>query len=517
MTYDPTYLARQEAARQLQERVALQYRLAERISSASYIEYLKHVVIDSAPEPRKFVEKAEDWQWDQAYTVAGPLEVVCGVKKKYDGPRMLWRTLPRGHDKTSSTGRALNWCLAFTKRYFSAVVAAADREQAGYLTEFMRQEADLNPWFKNRLQFKTNTVVGYNGANLKVLAADAFGTFGQKPDITICDELSHWQSEGLWEALYTGLGKRAGRGVLLILSNAGVIGSWQWKVREEARRSYEMFRRTGRPGLWHFFEAPGPMASWMKGTELFREQERTLPPNVFKRLFLNKWLDPADDCGFVTRGEAQACADKGRELGLAMRDKGEPDVEYVASIDYGPKKDRTVCTVGHREGETLPIDRMEVWQGKDFPDGRVPVAKVEEWIETTAKNFPKVTFLCDPYQLEGTIQRYSSVYPMERFEPRGGKANYEMAQILRLLLCERRIFWYPGCGSVLVKHPGGALQEHTLVDELAELITKQMSYGYRLDHMSNKHDDRAVGIGMLAWRLIGSERRRQFRFSEHYL
>lgn len=488
----------------LREKVKAQYAMADRMSSLSYENYLKYVVINSAPDPQLFKERAEAWQWDQARTIGPAIESITRIRKGYRGKRAFFRTMPRGHDKSSSIGRLMNWALGYTTKYFSAVVAAADREQAGLLLEFMNIEAELNPWLKKRLDFRQNRVVGRYGSNLKVLAADAYGSFGLNNDIIICDELTHWANEKLWNTLISGSGKRPGM-VTIIITNAGMKGSWQWTVRERARTS----------PTWQLYEAPGPMASWMN-TEEARENLKMLPPSEYRRCIRNEWLDPAEDCGYVSRVEAEYCELLGRDMGLFRTERGIDGREYFAGVDYGPKKDRTVLTLGHRVNNTFVVDQMSVLEGKDFPDKRVPVTLVEEWIDKNRKVYPNCVFVVDPYQMEGTIQALQGVANIERFEPRAGKANYELAQILRSAIVNGRLGWYTGCGEIFAPDDLGIIRLHTLVDEFADLIIKPTAAGYRLDHLPGKHDDRVVSLGMAVWRALSKERRRNLPLSEKY-
>jgi len=469
-------------------------------------------VIDSRPDAKKYVELAEPWQWMLMDMVTPAIESVSGIPaaRNYKGPRNFWLTLPRGHDKTSSIGRLMSWLLAFSPRTISAVCAAADRDQASILAEFMQKEAQLNPWLYKRLSFQNYVVKSTWRAlhtnTLKVLAADAFGTFGLTNEVVVCDELTHWGSRDLWDVLQSGRNKRPDS-IFIVITNAGIIGSWQW----EALQAVKQLEKT--TGSWKTYEAPGPLASWQSGKNL-EEQKAILPPMLARRVLLNEWIDPSEDCGFVTRLQAQKCENIGRELALKKNDKGSEGVRYYAGIDYGPVKDRTVCTVIHqREDGLIVVDKMDVWQGSR--QSRVKIEAVEEWIEDVRKSFPNTLFVIDPYQMEGTIQKYEGLCRIERFEARGGKSNYEMAQALRQTIINEKIAWYSGAGD-LTSMVNGNLKIHTLVDEFAELITKVVGFGYRMDHLPSGHDDRCVSLGMAVHRLLNTKVLRKLEIHEAY-
>jgi hypothetical protein len=140
----------------------------------------------------------------------------------------------------------------------------------------------------------------------------------------------------------------------------------------------------------------------------------------------------------------------------------------------------------------ITIDTMEVWQGNSTEP--VPIRRLYDWIDDKVRHFdPGLRLVLDPYQLEELAQHYEKQLPVERFESRGGKSNYEMAIALQTAIVQRQIVWYPGCGTV---------GTDTLVDELASLVVLPTSYGYRFDHLGHAHDDRAVCLGMAVVTLL---------------
>lgn len=481
---------RMELARQLD----LYCKLAAQASRRSLLDYLQFVVIDSRPEPRTFRQIAEPWQWAQARTLAPGLEKIAGLSNSHSLPakRGYWLEYPRGHDKSSSIGRYANWLLAFaTRKNLRILVAASDKDQAGQIADFMSVEASLNPWLSALVKHQKYDVTGLeNGAALKILAADAAGSYGAKPDILIADELTHWPKADLWNALASGMEKRPGS-VTLIITNSGVKQSWQHRVLKALQSDPD----------WLVYQAPGPVSSYMSRERMARIAA-TLPKHLADRVIWNKWVDAEGAHSFVSRQEAQACADLGQAKGFTRREKGTPGIEYVASVDYGLTKDRTVLTVGHqdKDGHVI-IDQMNVWQGSH--GAPVQASDVEDWIVQVSKDFNSPWFVVDPYQLEPVIQRLRSVR-IERYEYRGGKTNYQAASCLLSLIRNRKILWYPGCGVIFDARNNGA--EHTLVDELSEVVTRPMGYGWRIDHETAGHDDRVIGLAMLSLKLSGMKR-----------
>lgn len=373
-----------------------------------------------------------------------------------------------------------NWLLAFSQRHLSISVAASDSDQAKILMEAMDSEARHNPWLSSRVKHHQKTAKG-PGGKLTVLTADAGSSFGRNDDVTIIDEITHWNKPDLFEVLYSGSKKRPGS-VVVIITNAGVIGSWQWR----------QWKRAHQETSWDVFDAPGPLASWMT-PEGIAEIRRGLPRGLARRVLDNMWIDPAEEADFLTRAEIEVCPRKGMEAGLTFQTRGRPGLRYVLSVDYGPKRDRTALCVGHRDTSKgyVIVDRLEVWQGS--PSEPIQVQRVEAWLREMWKLFPGAVLVIDPYQMEGTAQDFEVGHRVERFEARGGKSNYEMAENFRSLIVSGQLLWYPGAGDILVD---GVME--TLVDEIAGLVIKATPYGYRFDHTSSFHDDKAVAVGMMA-------------------
>jgi hypothetical protein len=475
----------------LESTLRTQYEIAARTSQKSVRGFLTQVVIDSRPEPRRFGDIADPWQWDCYLPIGDALEYVAGVRETYTGPMSFWRGLPRGYDKTSSIARLVIWVAAFSRRKLRGAVAAGDADQARLVLEAVEAQVRLNPWLEGKVRVYRNVVYG-PGGSFKVLSADAPSSFGRTDDIYITDELTHWKKRDLFDVLWSGREKRSSKekgtaAVFIVISNAGTTGSWQHNIYRNAQGDH----------TWNVWEAPPRrhLASWMSPAAIDR-MRRLLPRGMAKRVIDNVWIDAAEEADFLSRKEVELCEARGTDLGLRRQVKASEGQRYVASIDYGPRRDRTCLAVGHKDKERdlVIVDRLDVWQGN--PEAPVQIAQVEEWVEQTIKDFPGCEIICDPYQLEGTVQKYEGNHRIERFEARGGKSNYEMAENLRSLISSGKITWYPGAGSLPVD---GRLE--TLGDELMQLVLKVTPYGYRFDHEANYHDDRAVAVGMMALRL----------------
>lgn len=474
------------------------YDYYEKLSATGLIPYLNSVVIDSRPEPKSFRELGFPWQWSLNSHLAPALEYIAGVRPTLPKYRNFFISAVKGADKSSMVARDVNWALAFCQKPFVGYVAAADKEQAGYLLDAMNRESSLNPWLRRHLQFKNWSVEGANGSVVHVLASDAASTQGIRGDLIVLDELSHWKRRDLFDHVMSGREKRYGS-CLIIITNAGEKRTWPYEVREMARLS---------PSWW-YYEMPPNLASWMDD-KAKAELRKMLPAPMAKRLFDNIWVDPGESCGYITREECEACLELGAEMNLAYRTQGKPGTQYVIGVDYGAVRDRCVLTVLHAEKEVVVIDRMDVWQGSR--DNPVKIEAVERWLDEIRNNFHVVAAVVDPWQMESTCQRYQGLLPIIKWEARGGKTNFVQAQVFRAAVVNKKLAWYEGCGTIY--EPGKPA--HTFIDELVELYIKSVAGGYRVQHYEGSHDDRFVSCAMALHHLQQTQLRKPLYLSDHF-
>jgi hypothetical protein len=412
------------------------------------------------------------------------IEALAGHRVDYRGPRSFLSVLARGHDKSSLEARISTWLLLASKRTIHGYILAADRDQGRLILQAMQDEAALNPWYADRIKITKNVVTGPGGF-VEVLPCDAASAYGLRGNLYIVDEVTHWKRQKEWTALITGRRKVPGS-LLIVLSNAGLLGSWQHDVRVAAARDPD----------WVVFERKGMLASWLDKAAIEKDA-LMLPPSEARRLFGNEWIDPAADCDYLRRDEVEACRDLGDHMKIRARVFRDPTVtNYVASIDYAPRKDRTVFLIGHEDAERrFVIDRMDVWQGAQGAD--VSIQRVQDHAFGLHKTFRPGLWVVDGYQMQGTIEQMRTRgLNVEEFAARGGQANFESAQWLRQRIVNRTVVWGSGTGDLAI--PGRAVE--TLVDELSALRVKKMPYGYRFDHENQKHDDRAVAMCMAGLR-----------------
>ncbi len=481
------YGAFMDESSKILEKVELAEWLAQEYSKRSLAYFLDQIVINASPEPRRFGACADAWQRELVAPMVPAIDDLAGLTRGYRGPRRFMQILARGHNKSSLEAWIAAFLLIASKRRIKGYILATDSDQGRLILEAMGDLIAMNDWIAKALDVTKNVITGPAGF-IQVLSCDAASAMGLRGNFYIADEFVHWKRQKEWNALVTGLGKVRPT-VFVAISNAGLIDSWQHTAYREA---------VANPRTWTVFQRPGTLATWLD-PETIEEDRRLIPPSEARRLYDNEWIDPAEEHDYLRRSETGACAALGEALGLVYRPRKQYGVDnYVAAIDYGPKRDRTALVVMHQNTtRKLVIDRLDVWEGKSREGGTVLVRDVEDWVRTIQAKFAPRVFVVDPYQMEGTIQwMQREGIPVEPFKCRGGAGNYELAQQLRALIVSQRLAWYPGAGTIGTE---------TLEDELVGLRVKKMTYGFRFDHENQKHDDRAVAIGMAALKAVGFE------------
>jgi hypothetical protein len=449
----------------------------DKLSSKSLNAYLDRVLIDIPPKPRRFGDVMEWWQVERNKVIVPAFEFVAGLNPTYAGPKKFWLEYSKGTDKSSYLARLLNWLLAYSKKSLRCYVGAKDKAQADGIKDFMLKESEHNKgWLKRYLEFKGNSVTGKtNGSVVHFVTSDGAGEQGKTPDLVLCEELTHWESDGLFNALWSAIPKRQGYAVGVILTNAGFIGSWQEKLRQLAQEQH------GKG--WHFFaQTPNTtLASWMTEDKI-SEEARLMSPLEADRLFRNRWIDPAEaGIKLFSPSDIDRC--------IGVPEPPPPGAQIVLSVDYGGICDRTALTVlwYNTDTQVIHVVSQTVWAGS--PVNEIRIKDVESWLALQFSLYPNAVAVIDTLgQMLGTAQEFEDKgHKIIRFQYRGGKQNALMLTTLRSFLTNQRIRFAPDCGM---------LGNSTLATELKEVVGKPMVYGERIDHKAGFHDDLTVSLGM---------------------
>lgn len=268
-----------------------------------------------------------------------------------DSPRRVWIERPRGHSKTSDLALQALWALYHGKRCLRGLAAAADQDQARLLLDACNRLVMANDWLgktltgKQAIEVQRDRIINHaTGSVLNVISSDVGSSFGALVDWIVVDELTHHtdnKGEQLWGSLFSTAAKKRDC-LLLVITNAGSLETWQGRLREAVRND----------PAWCFRRLEGPQASWLTASQL-DEQKRLLPGPVYARLWLNEWqsgsgsLFDRDDIAAITTLNGPC---------LERRDGWQ----LFAGLDLGITKDASCLVVcGFHKGfsREIPSER----------------------------------------------------------------------------------------------------------------------------------------------------------------
>ena len=421
------------------------------------------------PNGRRLGDVEERWQTEHVFA---PLDERNGTGPRY---RLLYYELHRGGAKSfvlASEALTTGILDEDTRCY----LLAGDRDQAAIMRDMLEGYIHRNPALESSFRiFRDEIVVPATDTRIKVLSSDAPTTYGlgglSRRFLALCDELWVWQGRELWDAIFTAAPKSEDWRII-VASNAGFdTESVAWDVRELARKRVDP--------RYYLYAPEGIVAGWIAPEDI-EAQRASLPPQVFQRLWENKWTEGSGS--FVTRPEL----DRNMDATWRPQLKGQEGVSYFVGLDLGLTRDRTARAVVHydREADRVVLDDLRIWQGSS--DHPVDIADVEHDLEACDARFCRPQFYLDPWQLQSTLQRLRSSLNVNEFKFTSESVR-QLSENLYGLLKKGQMRLYP---------------DDALERELLRLEVKQTGYGWRLDHSAGGFSDRAMAIGMAAMHAV---------------
>jgi phage terminase large subunit-like protein len=422
----------------------------------------------------------------------------------------------------------VTWALFASPRKLRGVVAAGDEDQANLLRDAIDIMLRLNPWLSYWLEVQKGVVLNpRTGSRAEFMSSDAATSYGITPDFIICDELTHWSSQALWDSLFSAAAKRP-HCLLLVITNAGFEKSWQWPIREKVMVD----------PAWYFHRLDGPQASWISADTL-AEQRRILPAVAYARLWLNIWSSGGGDA--ISPDLLQAAM-----LLTGPSQSPDPEWIYLAGLDLGIRRDASALVVigkhvgGFVGGQDQPIppdpdplssvltdlgfvskpDKLTSFQTRPYVlgTGRLKLAEVRIWkpaehggtvkIEDVGRAVRELhdvfrfrAVACDPWQARFLIEQLqASGVPAKGIEFTGPNLK-GMAEATMSAFTERQIELF---GS------------SELVADLAALRVVEKSYGVRLESPRGRaggtgHGDTATALSLALFESRGHHENVQTR------
>jgi len=425
--------------------------------------FLDALVIPSARGTAKFADVMADFQRQRFQQIVPALLAVANDKKPPIG--RFWWEATKGASKDSDLACCLLWMLAFSKRPLDCQVGAADKDQAGEMQKAADDILRLNDWLAARVES-----VGWKlkcratNSSAQILAADVAGSHGARPDVLICNELSHITKQEFAENLLDNAAK-VPHGLVVVATNSGFTGTWQHRWRQIAEES----------DRWstNIYNRPSP---WLDDAEM-EEAKRRNSSARYNRLWHGIWAPSIGDA--LDSDDIQAAINPN----LAPGELREGDF-YIGGLDLGIKHDHSALVVIAGSYKTLQLRLAYARNWKPDPHtGKVDLIAVEAEVLAQHRRFGFQSVGYDPYQAALMAQRLEArQVPMQEVTFTGANLS-SMASTLLDVFRSRRLELYD--------HPA-------LVADLGRLTIEEKSYGHRLSATRTEegHADLATGLAI---------------------
>lgn len=370
------------------------------------------------PDGRTYGDAWEGWQ-------RGFFRAIFASRR--DGApkhRLVYSERRRGESKSEDCAAALVADILTAPPMSRDYAVAADQDQAQLIIDSIRG-------FKSRSPILADIDVGrsvvtnpHTGSELRVMSSDAPTAYGIRPRIVVFDELSLQTDEQLWLAMWSSVAKSASSQMVAVSMAGWDYASVGWRVREAARTT---------SGYYFHSREGSKLAPWLS-PQAMAEQEATLHPADFARLWLCRWVEPKGS--FVTR-EMYDRAVTGHEAST-----GDGASEYVGFVDVGLVRDATAVALVHRDGERVILDTLRTLQGsKNRP---VELATLEALVIDLTQRFKVRRWVFEAPQAVASVQRLQTVLPRVRVESRYPTAETQAklwGALYQLLANERLVLF----------------------------------------------------------------------------
>lgn len=430
-------------------------------------DFVGSLLILTAGELRPFREVMADHQREWMTAMSPALEALAvGEKPK---PARIWLEGTKGSAKDTLLAAAVFWLLAAASRPLAIQIAASDEEQAGELLKVARVWLHNNPKLASRVEIQSSKLICKStGSEAEILTSDVAGSHGARPDLLIANELSH-VPVGKWEFIANLFdnASKVPRGLVIVATNAGRVGSEAWKWRELARKSPRW--------SFHQFAQPAP---WLDPEEL--EDARTRNPHSrFRRLFWGEWATGSD---VLNDGVIEA-AYAGNVPTLHT---GSSDYVFAGGLDLAVSKDFAALVIIGKHVKTSRLRIAKCWLWRPGPGRKIDQGEIEATLLECHRIYRPVIAV-DPYQGEYLISRLQKQQVKIEGRAQTGKNLVEQCSLL--------IEQFNSQNIDIPHYP-------PLRKDLDGLTIEERSYGFRLvsDKGPNGHGDTAsaLAIGIAA-------------------
>ena len=396
---------------------------------------------------------------------------------------------PKKSGKTTIAALVALWAALFWEPPNEILVVANDLEQAvSRVYKAIAQAVRLNPYLRGAIQITGRVIsVRATGTTITALPSDYAGAAGANQGLVVFDELWAYTTERarrLYEELPPVPTRR--NSVRLITTTAGWDGESQL-LQELYRRgtNYDLCKGGAEPvpELADLDDGDGNNACWRNGRlfvywdhacrmpwqtpEFLAGQRKSTRPNVYKRLWENRWT------GAESRFVPLAAWDALTDPNVVPIQPGDRRPLYVG-VDASVSRDCTalVAVTRNRWTRKLELAHVRIWQPRRLAGGErggKPTVDLEATVAAELRrlrrHFNLAVVAYDPYQLASiALQLEREGLPLQEFPQTAQRA--EADQVLYDLITSGGLATFP--------HPG--LRAH-----VQNAVARETARGLRLD------------------------------------
>ena len=429
------------------------------------MKFFEAVWIPSGVGPARFCAIMADFQRERFAGLIPDLIAVAAWKKPPHG--MHWWEATKGASKDSDLALALLWLILFANRKLHIRVGADDKEQAAELKEALDSALKMpqNKWIDDQVGvYNWEVRSRRTGSKIEIVAVDATGSHGRRPDVTVINELSHIRNREFAETLMDDADK-VPHGLRIIATNAGYQGTWQWAWRQQFLDS----------GAWlpHVFSRPSP---WISQQSLDGSKRRNSLTR-YNRLWWGVWSEGEGDA-FDASDLAAARTQEGP---IYFTPNGWLAVQ---GLDLGVKHDHAaLCTLLVKPGcGRVRLAQVQSWKPEEST-GKVDLPAVREACRETYKKFGSAWFGYDPHQAELMAMDLSKAGLPVQEVPFTAKSCDQMARDLLEAFRGKFLDLY---------------DDPDFYADLHRLHIVERRWGYKLEAPSDRsgHADRAIAFAI---------------------
>lgn len=422
---------------------------AIRSYAADPMAFFADAIIPAAGGVARLFDVWADFQRAAFQVLSDCLQAVAqGRKPPYRG---LWIERTKGGSKDSDVGLGLLWLMMFSRVPQTVELGADDQSQILETYKAMQAASRCNPWILDRLTFQRGKIVcEANNSECLFLTRDASGSHGSRPSVTVCNELAHCQDESFIGTMMDNADK-VPTNLAIIATNAGHLGSWQHRWRENYRSN----------PAW-CFQKVETVAPWIDAAMVADAQRRN-PPGRFKRLWCGQWVAAGGDA--LPADAIERCI---VHTGPQWQRVQHADTICAIGVDAAIANHHAavvVLTGRHMEG------KLRVARVVDLPPP-VRLDRIRDEVQLAGNLFSTRCVALDPWQMMRVAEELTAAgYEVLAEHQTGNVLTRQAAALLQAVRDE-----------VLELYP-----DTLLLEDLYGARIVERSYGQRVELSANEH------------------------------